>query len=132
MMTPIWDSNKNETFVFYVSESQLLSKQPADLKLHKGFLKDDVFCLKFSRFTETALFIGELFEGGIPMTYNCIYMKRRGDRYEITASAMEIRADATLAQTIQPKELKRYRFWSVDYLSILFKWIHERKLVDSL
>lgn len=63
MFTPIWQQTSNKTFLSYISEESLLTKQPADLKLHHGFLKEDVFCLKLTGGTEAAKFVlEEIFE----------------------------------------------------------------------
>lgn len=66
----------------------------------------------------------------IPIYYNCIYVKRKGNTYEFIAAFLEYNEDINLHNEIQPEELKKYRLWSVDYLSVFYKWIHEEKLVN--
>ncbi len=112
------------------SEQELLDLQPVDLKLHHGYLKDDVFCLKVDNHSELARFLCDL--GNIQINFGTIYVKRRGSDYEFIASVASYGENLEMNEYIQPERLRKYRLWTVNYLSIFFKWIHEQKLVSSV
>jgi hypothetical protein len=122
--------SKPRIFKFYKTQSKLISCKPECVDLHRGYLKDDAFCLKVTRFSPLALFLCDL--GNIQNNYSCIYVKRIGQIYEFIAVYVEHSEDERIRNEIQPEEMKNYRLWSVDYLSIFFKWVEENKLVSSL
>lgn len=130
--------NKQKKQYLYIKKSKIikkiflknmiLDKKPENIMDHDGELKPDVFCLKVDHSSELYSFLSFQFQ----VFGSNIYILKNGTRYYFFGSIYKIGEDIDLKNTLQPENMKNYRFWSVNYISMFYQWINSDKMIDSL
>lgn len=128
--------NKKKQFLYIIKNQIIkkiylkyiiLDKKPENIIDHNGELKSDIFCLKVDHSSELYSFLSLQFQ----VFGSMIYILKNGKRYCFFGSIYNIGEDIDLKNTLQPENMKNYRFWSVNYISMFYQWINSDKMIDS-